>query len=118
MDFCQHCDNMMYVKLDEEKNLVLYCKNCGYETKKMRNQGSYPLIHDNRIDDETRYSQAINKNIVFDPTLPHVNNIDCPNKNCSKGEKEENDVIYMKYDSNNMKYLYLCAHCNSSWKSE
>ena len=26
------------------------------------------------------------------------------------------EVLYLKYDSINMKYLYICANCGTSWK--
>ena len=30
MDFCSECDNMYYIKLnDEENELVYYCRKCG-----------------------------------------------------------------------------------------
>lgn len=117
MEFCAHCDNMMYTKLDDETNLVMYCKNCGFENKKMKDGGSHLLIHDNKVNNETRYSLANSEYIVYDPTLPHVNNIECPNKKCTRGEKD-NDVIYKKYDFNNMKYLYHCVYCKTVWKSD
>jgi len=28
------------------------------------------------------------------------------------------DVIFIKYDNVNMKYLYLCTNCNTSWKNK
>ena len=28
------------------------------------------------------------------------------------------EVIYLRYDDINMKYIYLCAVCNTSWKTE
>ena len=33
-----------------------------------------------------------------------------------KYEKPRKEVIYIKYDSINMKYLYICANCGTSWK--
>jgi hypothetical protein len=32
-------------------------------------------------------------------------------------EEVKREVIYIKYDNKNMKYLYICACCNSSWKN-
>lgn len=29
-----------------------------------------------------------------------------------------NDVIFIKYNHTNMKYLYMCTHCNTSWKNK
>ena len=27
-----------------------------------------------------------------------------------------NEVIYIKYDNDEMKYLYYCVHCDNFWK--
>ena len=27
-----------------------------------------------------------------------------------------NEVIYIKYDNENMKYLYYCVYCEKFWK--
>ena len=32
--------------------------------------------------------------------------------------KPKNEIIFIKYDSDNMKYLYLCTNCLSSWKNK
>ena len=31
MEFCEICDNMLYVKTDEKNMLVKYCKHCQFE---------------------------------------------------------------------------------------
>lgn len=37
MKFCKFCDNMMYVDVEENVNLLYYCKNCNNrEVKKKR----------------------------------------------------------------------------------
>jgi len=28
------------------------------------------------------------------------------------------EVIYIRYDDVNMKYVYLCVHCNTTWKTD
>ena len=28
----------------------------------------------------------------------------------------ESEILYIKYDPNNMKYLYMCVNCGSSWE--
>lgn len=117
MKFCEFCENMMYIKVDDNRNLIFYCKNCNNTNTHNKGDGSVMLIHDNKIDDDAKYSQFINENIKYDSTLPHVENIECPNKKCTRGSKK-NDVIYIKYDFNNMKYVYNCTYCNEFWKSE
>ena len=37
---------------------------------------------------------------------------------CSKVKIIEHNVIFIKYDHVNMKYLYLCTNCNTSWKNK
>ena len=41
-----------------------------------------------------------------------------PNKDCicNTDKKVDNDIIYLRYDNSNMKYIYLCCHCKSKWK--
>jgi DNA-directed RNA polymerase subunit M/transcription elongation factor TFIIS len=115
MRFCENCNNYLYVTLDSEKNLVRYCKNCSH--KIIEKNKSICVIDDNKIDDVTRYSQYLNKYITYDPTLPRVNNIDCLNPSCTKKTDQENEIIYVKYDFVNMKYMYTCTHCLYTWRN-
>jgi DNA-directed RNA polymerase subunit M/transcription elongation factor TFIIS len=116
MRFCNLCSNMMYVKVDDDTNLVYYCKFCNNSVQEPKTNGSILVIDDNKIDDDIKYRQYMNKNVIHDPTLPRVNNIDCPNKQCTKKEGADNEVIYIKYDFANMKYLYYCCHCAHFWR--
>ena len=114
MKFCDGCKNMLYVKI-EEKILIYYCKNCKSEDPQP--QQSILVIDDNKINNETKCKQYMNKYLSFDPTLPRVNNIICTNTECTKTDKEDNEVIYIKYDPVNMYYLYHCCHCKHFWKT-
>ena len=69
MKFCEHCENMMYVTINEEKQMEYYCKNCNHREMD-ENQTSTLIIDDNKVDDVTKYSHYLNTNIKFDPTLP------------------------------------------------
>jgi hypothetical protein len=31
--------------------------------------------------------------------------------------KVTSEIIYMKYDPNELKYVYICTYCNTSWKN-
>ncbi len=118
MKFCDLCDNMLYLKLSEEdKKLLYHCKNCN-NTIKEETTGSVCVLDNNYIDDNTNYRQYINKYLKHDVTLPRVSNITCPNKSCTKPKDAENKVIFLKYDYDNMKYLYHCNYCETFWKSE
>lgn len=117
MRFCDTCNNMFYVKVDENTDLVYYCKFCNNSITESKEKGSVLVIDDNKVDDNIKYRQYLNKNIIHDPTLPRVNNIVCTNSACTKKHDQENEVIYIKYDFANMKYLYFCCHCEHFWKT-
>lgn len=134
MHFCSKCDNMYYIKLDEENNnnLIYYCRNCGNEDKFLDSKNMC-VLDINLKQSERNYSNTINEFTKFDPTLPNITNIKCPNLDCPsnvsvtfENEAEEsaiktpsvkNDIIYIRYDDDNMKYVYLCKNCNNSWKT-
>ena len=47
-----------------------------------------------------------------------VFNIKCPNENCKTNtDGEKSEVLYIRYDENNMKYLYMCSICDTTWKT-
>jgi DNA-directed RNA polymerase subunit M/transcription elongation factor TFIIS len=116
MHFCSICDNVYFIKVNEGKDMIYYCKSCGNEEVKHKENGSICIIDDNKVDDATKYSQYMNKYIKYDPTLPRVANIKCTNPACTKGEDQPNEVIYLKYDHTNMKYMYYCCHCEYFWR--
>ena len=53
----------------------------------------------------------------MDPTLPRLDNIPCPNKECPSNNGSDKEVIYIRYDDTNLKFIYLCVHCDKIWKS-
>ena len=121
MHFCIKCDNMYYhsVTSDDDNKLIYYCRNCGHEDD--------TLTADNICVSKTeirrskqKYSHTINKYTKHDPTLPRTNTIKCPNQECTSNKDESNDreVIYIRYDDTNMKYIYLCAKCDTMWKTD
>jgi aspartate carbamoyltransferase regulatory subunit len=73
---------------------------------------------------EQKYSHVINKYTKLDPTLPRTNTIKCPNKDCASNKKtdekdyENREVIYIRYDDIKLKYIYLCAVCDTAWKTD
>ena len=115
-NFCDDCDNVMYLYLDKETEipeLYLYCKACQNKKKYVGN-----LLYNN--DHNIDLSESINNNkfINYDITLPHIksDNIKCPNEQCkSITDNLQSDIIYMKYDKNNMKYIYTCNYCSQKW---
>lgn len=116
MEFCKKCDNMYYMKKNEDNQLIHYCKHCNFQENKLIETRNMKVFEYSK--DDVVGNININEYTRYDPTLPHVNTIKCPNLDCksNKSEDVQQDVIYIRVDDSNMKYIYLCYHCNSSWK--
>ena len=118
MKFCAVCQNMLYITIKDDDSLSYYCRNCDYSEDCLTSvciSSSSDVIKN-----ANSYRNVINEYTKFDPTLPRVNNISCPDTGCATNhdqasERAEKEVIYLRYDSKNMKYLYLCCVCNTSW---
>ncbi len=140
MHFCARCDNMYYICIDPGSNasaessaatdsssLVHYCRNCGHRE---------PVKHEIcvskvQLKNATQnYGNIINKYTKLDPTLPRINHVKCPNAMCpsnppdhalasssDKASVVPREVIYIRYDEVNMKYVYLCAVCDALWST-
>ena len=217
MDFCDDCDNMLYIQKNGNK-LNLVCKICGFQ--KLYNKQDNCIYVKNYKSDHLSFKTISNRFVHLDPTLPRVNNINCPNKDCDTNKKAidfqniyiirdipyyiyddfitklnqyteseyqdeqfknynfefkpdlkkenliikvtvssdlvsskisislvrklvskisikdkedelsellkniklykkpKNEVVFIKYDSNHMKYLYICCNCKFTWKND
>jgi hypothetical protein len=94
-------------------NLKYYCRNCGHEDNDLNVENLLVSTYEKK----KNVNININPYIKFDPTLPHLHTIKCPNNKCKTNQPDQiSDVIYFRYDHTNMKYIYLCAECDFSWK--
>ena len=124
MDFCKICNNMYYIKITNEEcdSLTYYCRKCGDEDNSTINTSKSILKEVINGNNDNKASSYINKYTKFDRTLPRINYIKCPNSSCNSNNKdfdsETKEIIYIRYDNINMKYIYLCTHCDTSWKTE
>ena len=120
MHFCTNCSNMYYIRInsDDTNKLVYYCRNCGNEDKLLAIENV--CVSKTQIKKtEQSFSHIINKYTKMDPTLPRINTILCPNAACETNTKDlEREIIYIRYDDVNMKYVYLCSTCDTVWKTE
>ena len=125
MKFCDVCDNMLYIRLEALEagggggsKLVYFCKNCGNSIDGDDTDTKSCIIDTNYIDDQTTYKQFATPYITHDPTLPRVDDIVCPTAECpSRAGTATPEVIYVKYDATNLKFLYHCTRCSTFWKS-
>lgn len=118
MNFCDNCDNMYYIKLnaDDSNKLVYYCRNCGNEDSNITTNNICVLKTQIKKKEQT-FNHIINKYTKLDPTLPRINNILCPNAECTTNTKHEpKEILYIRYDNANMKYIYICSTCDNVWK--
>jgi DNA-directed RNA polymerase subunit M/transcription elongation factor TFIIS len=182
---------MYYLKIrDEDGNigntLIYYCRNCGHEDTTLSTTNI--CVSDIQLrTSEKKYTHIVNEYTKFDPTLPRINTIKCPNQECSsntamkggapktsavgakttklkiktkkteasladepvsaapvsaaldavasaapvpaapvsatldttlESEQTNREVIYIRYDDTNMKYVYLCVHCDTTWRTD
>jgi hypothetical protein len=110
---------MLYIEIPKgTNNLRYFCKNCGNEKIEENITESILLSEQQYVADQANIKSLVTPNIKYDLTLPRVSNIVCTNKSCSKPEVKQNEVIYIKHDHENMKYIYYCCHCEYFWMNE
>ena len=127
---------MYYLKLlkEDTDKLIYYCRNCGNEDTSLVQNLNNLYVSKTEVKTKMNYKNVINKYTKLDPTLPRIHNIDCPNVECpsnlnnsneegeSKGEDPkkniDKEILYIRYDDKNMKFVYLCANCDTIWNTE
>lgn len=120
MHFCSQCQNMYYISIDpsDPNKLVYYCRNCGNKDSNISNE-TVTVSKVQLKKSEQEFSHIINQYTKLDPTLPRINKILCPNADCPTNKDDvPREIIYIRYDDVNMKYVYLCSTCDTVWKTE
>ena len=119
MHFCKKCENMYYIKVnDDGSSLIHYCRNCGDEDKTISSKDiTISKIEFTKKNDN--YDTHINEYTKFDPTIPRINNVKCINKDCvcNTDEGIESDILYVRHNEEHLTYIYMCTHCNTTWKT-
>lgn len=121
MKFCSQCNNMLYMGIDanDSNKLNYYCRNCG-NIDEMTNIEHHCVLNTEYKKSEQKFNHIINAYTKLDPTLPRIYNVKCPNESCKTNTDSEKkpEIIYMRYDDNNLKYVYICVDCDSVWKTD
>jgi DNA-directed RNA polymerase subunit M/transcription elongation factor TFIIS len=118
LNFCENCNNLMDIYSDEESSkLYLGCKACSF---KKDFEEEHKCIYTNESTIELCDIINTNPFLTEDITLPVIKgnpNIKCPNADCicNKDKSVESEIIYIKYDSEKLSYMYICKHCNQKW---
>ena len=120
MHFCNKCENMYYIKIDEKNTnkLIYYCRKCGNEND-LFNTDNVTILNTNIKKSEDSFTHIINKYTKLDPTLPRTDKVLCPNKDCETNLDKDfkREIIYIRYNDIEMKYVYLCSTCDTVWKT-
>lgn len=104
------------MQLDLGATLQRVCKTCGYRKEEEKGLVMETIIQQKASE---AYRVHLNEFTREDPRLPHLKTLPCPNTaECPtrKGEAET-DTIYIKYDTVNVKFLYICNVCGTHWRS-
>ena len=120
MKFCNACDNMFYLSIDSSDcdKLMYYCRNCGVQDSVGVTDKSSVISSVRLSNAEINMSRIVNKYTKLDPTLPRIDSIPCPNSECGTNvEQIPRQIIYIRYDDINIKYMYLCHTCDRVWKA-
>ncbi len=130
MHFCSVCANMYYISITPENELQYYCRNCGnIDNTIAADNICVSKVNIKHTTTQQSFSQVVNKYTKYDPTLPRIHTIRCPNDECpsntsasggdgGENKKSKNEIIYVRYDDTNLRYVYLCAKCDKVWNTE
>lgn len=124
MRFCENCSNMLYLGInpDNSNELTYYCRFCG-TTDTMVSESGVCVLNTQFTQSEQKFNHIINEYTKLDPTLPRIYNVKCPNDRCKTNSVNDYDeskpveVIYIRYDDSNLKYIYMCVTCDTTWKT-
>ena len=116
MRFCEVCDNATALRSSDEGKAVIVCHYCGHskaleeliEEAGSEGCSSFVVSSSDHSDSTSMYAHYLTPAIFSDPTLARTRDIDCPDK-CRQ------DIVYIKYDSANMRYLFVCTECRKAW---
>jgi DNA-directed RNA polymerase subunit M/transcription elongation factor TFIIS len=101
----------------ESQELRRICRKCGFK----EDDAKGGLVMEMMVQQKSSegYKILLNEFTRKDPRLPHIrSNITCPNTVCDSNKAGKNpDVIYIKYDTVNLMYLYICDICGDQWHS-
>jgi aspartate carbamoyltransferase regulatory subunit len=97
---------------------MYYCRNCGHKDETVENEGVCVLKTQFKKT-EQKFNHIVNPYTKLDPTLPRITNERCPNAECaSNASTTQSNILYMRYDDDQLKYLYMCVVCDTTWKTD
>lgn len=123
MKFCDTCNNMLYMRVQPAQDgksppvLLDVCTACGSSSERSKEDLAEPVYSRNYGDNQVSYKQLMTPHLEHSPTLPHKSDIECINPNCTRRPGQVRDVIYLKSNRDDLKYIYQCQHCKEFFNS-
>jgi DNA-directed RNA polymerase subunit M/transcription elongation factor TFIIS len=118
---CPKCQNYMKLMPNSEVeeplpgDLERMCVTCGYKQAEKKGLVMEVIINEKESD---AYKLYVNEHTKDDARYPHVTTLKCPTPSCPSHQPGgKSDVVYIKYDAVNLKFLYICTQCNTQWRS-
>jgi DNA-directed RNA polymerase subunit M/transcription elongation factor TFIIS len=113
--FCPTCRYYLFLQ-SGSNTLQRLCRNCRYT----ENDEKGGLVMEQSSETSEGYKILVNEFTRYDVRLPHiVKTLRCPEPACKTNQGEaESDILYIKYDAANLKYLYICTGCGYQWVSK
>ena len=99
MKFCPECETYLITEIlnDDNTNKILSykCKNCSYkQVIDILKEPEYKCVYKNNYNlNKTNIDKNSIKYLRNDPTLPHVNNIQCPNTQCIVNKQTTSEIL-------------------------
>jgi len=106
--FCPECNSLLYFK-EDNNDLKIYCKQCGYET-----------VSNDTVIDSTEYKKNIdvntyNSNAIYDNRLARTTQIPCVSNNCPNPKDKGNPVVVLIKNKGDLRSKYMCTVCKTEW---
>ena len=99
MKFCPDCETYLITEIlnDDNTNKILSykCKNCSYkQIIDILKEPEHKCVYKYNYNlNKTNIDQNSIKYLHNDPTLPHVNNIQCPNAQCIVNKQTTSEIL-------------------------
>lgn len=119
MKFCVRCDNVYYLRYVQndagEIQLQFECRHCRHVDE--TNEATSIMVLNSESVNTREYASSITEYTKYDPTVPRLYNIPCPNENCpSHAETSMPEILYVREHHEKMNYVYMCCVCDHVWK--
>ena len=105
LSFCPNCKNMLVPKKQDDGQIVLQCKKCGYA------QSDRAEI---KLTQKIRHEAKEGTVIIDDPVAEASIEVECPN--CNKVVKAAQWQVQTRCADDASTTFYRCSECGQTWR--